>query len=70
MFGVSERLSRSISLAVHCHDILIRVPLRLACSIEANSGDVMTRVSVRLSRRSLAFPGFTYSSLREYKRAV
>ena len=39
------------------------------------SGDVMTRVPVRLSRRSLAFyygkvPGFTYSSLREYKSAV
>ena len=39
------------------------------------SGDVMTRVPVGLSRRSLAFyygkvPGFTYSSLREYKSAV
>ena len=39
------------------------------------SSDVMTRLPVRLSRRSLAFylgkvPGFTYSSLREYKPTV
>ena len=43
--------------------------------VKITSGDVMTRVPVRLSRRSLAFyygkvPGFTYSSLREYKPAV
>jgi len=39
--------------------------------VKITSGDVMTRVPVQLSRRSLAFyygkvPGFTYSSLREY----
>ena len=39
------------------------------------SGDVMTRVPLRLSNRSLALyhgkaPSFTYSSLREYKLAV
>ena len=39
------------------------------------SSDVMTRVALLLSRRSLAFyygkvPSFTYSSLREYKPAV
>ena len=43
--------------------------------VKITSGDVMTRVPVQLSRRSLAFyygkvPGFTYSSLREYKPAV
>ena len=43
--------------------------------VKITSGDVMTCVPVRLSRRSLAFcyskvPGFTYSSLREYKPAV
>ena len=43
--------------------------------VKITSGDVMTRVPVQLSRRSLAFyygkvPGFTYSSLREYKSAV
>ena len=43
--------------------------------VKITSGDVMTRVPVRLSRRSLAFyygkvSGFTYSSLREYKPAV
>ena len=38
------------------------------------SGEVMSRVPLRLSRGGLAFygnvPGFTYSSLREYKPAV
>ena len=53
--------------------------VRLGCSTAADSedpasGDVMTRVTVRLSCRSLAFyygkvPGFTHSSLREYKPA-
>ena len=43
--------------------------------VKFTSGGVMTRVPVRLSRRSLAFyygkvPGFTYSSPREYKPAV
>ena len=43
--------------------------------VKITSGDVMTRVPLRLSRRSLAFyygevPSFTYSSLREYKPAV
>ena len=43
--------------------------------VKITSGDVMTRVPLRLSRRSLALyygkvPGFTYSSLREYKPAV
>ena len=43
--------------------------------VTITSGDLMTRVPVRLSRRSLVFyygkvPGFTYSSLREYKPAV
>ena len=43
--------------------------------VKITSGDVMTRVPVKLSRRSLAFyygkvPGFTYSSLRENKPAV
>ena len=43
--------------------------------VKITSGDVMSRVSPRLSRRSLAFyygkvPSFTYSSLREYKPAV
>jgi len=43
--------------------------------VKITSGDVMTRVPVRLSRRSLAFyygkvPAFTYSSLREYKPVV
>ena len=43
--------------------------------VKITSGDVMTRVPLRLSRRSLAFyygkvPCFTYSSLREYKPAV
>ena len=43
--------------------------------VKITSGDVMTRVPLRLSRRSLAFyygkvPGFKYSSLREYKPAV
>ena len=55
--------------------------VRRGCSIvrrqivKITSGDVMTRVPLRLSRRSLAFyygkvPSFTYSSLREYKPAV
>ena len=43
--------------------------------VKITSGDVMSRVPQRLSRRSLAFyygkvPSFTYSSLREYKPAV
>ena len=43
--------------------------------VKITSGDVMKRVPLRLSRRSLAFyygkvPGFTYCSLREYKPAV
>ena len=43
--------------------------------VKITSGDVMARVPLRLSRRSLAFyygkvPGFTYSSIREYKPAV
>ena len=43
--------------------------------VKITSGDVMTRVPLRLSRRSLAFyygkvPIFTYSSLREDKPAV
>ena len=43
--------------------------------VKITSGDVMTRVPLRLSRRSLAFyygkvPSFTYSSLRGYKPAV
>ena len=43
--------------------------------VKITSGDVMTRVPLRLSRRSLAFyygevPSFTYSSLREYNPAV
>ena len=45
--------------------------------VKIASGDVMTRVPLRLSRRSLAFyygkvSGFTYSSLRvrAYKPAV
>ena len=43
--------------------------------VKITSGDVVTRVPLRLSRRSLAFyygkvPGFTYSSLCEYKPAV
>ena len=43
--------------------------------VKITSGDVMTRVALQLSRRSLAFyyekvPGFTNSSLREYKPAV
>ena len=43
--------------------------------VKITFGDVMTRVSLRLSRRSLAFyygkvPSFTYFSLREYKPPV
>ena len=43
--------------------------------VKITSGDVMSRVPLRLSRRSLDFyygkvPSFTYSSLREYKPAV
>ena len=43
--------------------------------VKITSGDVMSRVPLRLPRRSLAFyygkvPSFTYSSLREYKPAV
>ena len=43
--------------------------------MKITSGDVMSRVPLRLSRRSLAFyygkvPSFTYSLLREYKPAV
>ena len=43
--------------------------------VKITSGDVMMRVPLRLSRRSLAVyygevPSFTYSSLREYKPAV
>ena len=43
--------------------------------VKITSGYVMTRVPLRLSRRSFAFyygkvPSFTYSSLREYKSAV
>ena len=43
--------------------------------VKITSGDLMTRVPLRLSHRSLAFyygkvPGFTHSSLREYKPAV
>ena len=43
--------------------------------VKITSGDVMTRVPLRLSGRSLAFyygkvPSFTYSSLRECKPAV
>jgi len=42
--------------------------------MKITSGDVVTRVPVRLSRRSLAFyygkvPGFMHSSVREYKPA-
>ena len=42
--------------------------------VKITSSDVMTRVPVQLSQRSLAFyygkvPRFTYSSLREYKPA-
>jgi len=43
--------------------------------VKITSVDVMTRVPVKLSHRSLAFyygkvPGFTHSSLHEYKPAV
>ena len=43
--------------------------------VKITPGDVISLVLLRLSRRSLAFyyekvPGFTYSSLREYKPAV
>ena len=43
--------------------------------VKITSGDFMTRVPLRLSRRSLAFyygkvPSSTYSSLRGYKPAV
>ena len=43
--------------------------------VKITSGDVMSRVPLRLSRRSLAFyygkvPSSTYSSLREFKPAV
>ena len=43
--------------------------------VKITSGDVMTRLPLRLSRRSLAFhygkvPSFTYSLLRQYKPAV
>ena len=43
--------------------------------VKITSGDVMSRVPLPLSRRSLAFyygkvPSFTYSSLREYKPAI
>ena len=43
--------------------------------VKITSGDVMTRVPMRLSRRSLAYyygkvPSFTYSLRREYKPAV
>ena len=43
--------------------------------VKITSGDVMSRVPLRLSRRSLAFYygkvlGLGYSSLREYKPAV
>ena len=51
--------------------------VRRGCSTAANSEDhdVMSRVPLRLSQRSLAFyygkvPSFTSSSLREYKPAV
>ena len=42
---------------------------------KVTSGDVMARVPLLLSRRSLVFyygkvPSFTYSSLREYKPAL
>ena len=54
---------------------MVRQGSNTAGDSEDTSGDVMTRVPVRLSRRSLAFyygkvSGFTYSSLREYKPAV
>ena len=43
--------------------------------VKITSGDVMTHVPLRLSRRSLDFyygkvPSYTYSSLHEYKPAV
>ena len=43
--------------------------------VKITSGDVVTLLPARLSRRSLAFyygkvPGFTYFSLLEYKPAV
>ena len=43
--------------------------------VKITSGDVMTRVPLHLSRRSLAFyygkvPGFTYSSLRECNASI
>ena len=43
--------------------------------VKITSGDDMSRVPLRLSRRSLAFyygkvASFTYSSLREYKPDV
>ena len=43
--------------------------------VKITSGEVVTRVPVKLSRRSLAFyygkvPGFTYSSLRENTPAL
>ena len=43
--------------------------------VKITSGDFMTRVPLRLSRRSLALcygkvPSFKYSSIREYKSAV
>ena len=54
---------------------MVRQGSSTAVDSEDHSGDVMTRVPVQLSRRSLAFyygkvPGFTYSLLREYKSAV
>ena len=54
---------------------MVRQGSSTAAVVKITTGDVMTRVPVRLSRRSLAFyngkvPGFTYSSLREYKPVV
>ena len=54
---------------------MVRRGIRTAANSKNHVWDVMTRVPLRLSRRSLAFyygkvPSFTYSSLREYKPAV
>ena len=68
---------RICSMMVLIRDFKIRYGKALVWRkiVKITSGDVTTRVPVPLSRRSLAFyygkvPGFTYSSLREYKPAV
>ena len=66
----ASRVCEYPPLFTRCGEAVVRRQI-----VKITSGDVMTRVPLRLSRRSLAFyygkvPSFSYSSLREYKPAV